>query len=390
MSARVRVARVITRLNVGGPAIQAMLLSTRLNASRYETLLLSGRLGPREGDMLALRPADGLRRRTVGGLGREIAPAADVRAFAEIVAVLRDYRPHIVHTHMAKAGLLGRLAARLVGVPIVVHTFHGNVLRGYFPGWQSHALLHLERLLARLSTRVISISPLQSDELRRLRIGEDSRLVEVPIGLDLGPFLDPPRGRFRAELALGHEVPLVGIVGRLVAIKGVDVYLAGAEHLARRRHDVHFVVLGDGELREELAVLARELGIADRTHFLGWRADMPSFYADLDVVTLTSHNEGTPVSLIEALAARRAVAATAVGGVPDLLGSGSCGVLVGDGDAQGLADAVAELLDRPERRAELGDAGRARVYPGYDVSTLVRRIDDLYRQLLFDHARVST
>jgi len=374
------VARVITRLNVGGPAIQALLLTERLDPERYETILLCGRPGPREGDMLELRGIADVRPSIVPALGREISLVADLRALWHLVRLLRAYRPDIVHTHLAKAGLLGRVAARAAGARVVVHTFHGNVLQGYFGPVRSWLLLQLERVLARISTAVVSIAPSQSRELTRLGIGDVARRVELPLGLDLAPFLDPPRGEIRRELGLAPDALVVGIVARLVPIKDLGTFLLAAQRIARARPEVRFLVVGDGPERGALEGRAEALGLAGALTFLGWRADLAAIYGDCDVVLLTSRNEGTPVSLIEALAAGRAVVATRVGGVPDVVEG--CGILVPAGDDAAVAAAALEILSDPGRRERLGRAGRDRVYPAYDAATLVTRIDSLYQRLL--------
>jgi glycosyltransferase involved in cell wall biosynthesis len=314
-------------------------------------------------------------------LRREITPIGDARALADLVQIMRRFRPDIVHTHLAKAGMLGRLAARMVGVPIILHTFHGNVLRGYFGTTRSRVFLTIERLMARLSTRVIAISPQQRSEIADLGIAGLEKIVEIPLGLDLAPFLQGSPGSLRAELGIPPQCPIVGTVARLVPIKGIDVFLSAAAAVARRRPDVRFVVVGDGELRANLERLAAGLGIADRVRFTGWRADLPGIYADLDVFVLCSHNEGTPVSIIEAMASGRAVVATAVGGVIDLLRDGG-GILAPDGGSDDIANAIIVLLGDAERRRALTEVGRRRVYPTYDASSLVAHIDTLYSELI--------
>lgn len=374
---RIRVARIITRLNVGGPAIQALMLSERLDPARYDCMLVCGTEGPSEGNMLALR-GSAVTPTLVPELGRSISPLRDIVAFVRLVRVLRAFRPHVVHTHLAKAGLLGRVAARVAGAPVVVHTFHGNVLRGYFRGPLTAAFIGLERLLARISSRIVAISPGQRRELEELGIGRE-RIVEIPLGFDLAPFATAAPGSLRAEVGSG---PLVGIVARLVPIKAVDVFLRAARRVSEARPNVRFVVVGDGDLREDLEVLARTLGIAESVRFLGWRADLPSIYADLDVLVLTSQNEGTPVSIIEALAAGRAVVATEVGGVGDVLGACERGLLVPRGDADAVAGAIVRLLDDAELRARLGAAGQSYALATHDGAALLRRIDRLYSDLL--------
>jgi glycosyltransferase involved in cell wall biosynthesis len=381
VTGRIRVARIITRLNVGGPAIQAMTLTARLDADRFESLLIAGRTSFAEADMREHRPERGLEVVEIPALGREIVPVADLKAFVRLVSLLRSWRPDVVHTHMAKAGLLGRVAARLAGVPVVIHTFHGNVLQGYFGRSRSLLFLTLERILARLSTKVISISPQQTAELTRLRVAPPDRIVEIPLGFDLAPFFAAGAGTLRRELGLADDVPLIGTVARLVPIKGVDVFIDSAALVAAERTDAMFVIVGGGELAAALRERAAHSGLAERVRFLGWRADIASILADLDVFVLSSHNEGTPVSVIEALAAGRAVVATDVGGTRDILGDPPAGRLVPAGDAAGISRAVLELLSDDMKRATLGRLGRQRA-TSYDIRHLLDRIAALYASLV--------
>lgn len=382
---KLRVLRIITRLNIGGPALHVAILTRRLDPSRFETLLVAGQEAPSEGSMLSLgRLGEDVRPMRVPELVRRISPLSDLRALWRVHGIVRAYRPQIVHTHLAKAGTVGRIAARLARVPIVLHTFHGSVIQGYFGAARSRSVLLIERAMARISTRVISISPTQTAELRAAGIGRD-RLVEVPLGLELDPFRVAPRGRLRRELGVPPAAPLIGLVGRLVPVKRVDLFLEAAALVSRRHPDATFVVVGDGELRRELVEQAQRLGIGPRVHFLGWRSDLPGIYADLDVVALTSRNEGTPVSVIEALASARPVVATAVGGVPDLLGRSEFGSLVPPGDPDAIAIAIVDLLADEGRRTRLAELGPSRVIPAYDAGTLVTRIEQLYQDLGREH-----
>jgi glycosyltransferase involved in cell wall biosynthesis len=376
---RIRIARVITRLNVGGPAIQALLLTARLDARRFSSVLLAGRTGEREGDMAELRPVNGVRPILLPDLRREISPAHDLRALVVLFRRFRALRPHVVHTHLAKAGTLGRIAALLARVPVIVHTFHGNVLSSYFGGPTSAAFTRVERMLARATTRVIAISPTQAAELERRRIGA-RRIEMVPLGVDLSAFRDARAGAYRAEIG-ADAVPLVGIVARLVPIKRVDLFLVAAARIAERVPVARFVVVGDGPMRATLERRCAELGLASRVRFDGWRADVASVYADLDVLVCCSDNEGTPVSVIEAMATGTPVVATAVGGVPDVVRGGE-GVLVPSGDPAALAGAVSRLLEDPVGRGDLGRRGRERILREHDASALVSRIEDLYARLL--------
>jgi glycosyltransferase involved in cell wall biosynthesis len=379
---RIRVMRVITRLNIGGPAIHVSLLTSRLDPERYETLLVSGVESAAEGNMLKLGRLPPVQPKTVPALGRAISPLDDVRALGALVSLARSFKPDIVHTHLAKAGALGRVAARLAGVRVVVHTYHGSVFRGYFGQRESAVYLQIERALARITTRIVAITSGQKADLVSLGIAPSAKIVEIPLGLDLEQFRElPSRDDALAALGLPSEMRYVTIVARLVAIKDIPTFIRAVARVTESHPDVRGLVVGDGPDRAAIEGVARELGQGDRCRFLGWRADLPNVYAASDVVALSSLNEGSPVSLIEAMAAARAVVATAVGGVPDLVHDGS-GILVAPGDDGALGDAMVTLLRDPNRRAEMGRAGRDLAFRRFGSGRLVDDIDRLYVDLL--------
>lgn len=379
----VRVVRIIARLNIGGPAIHATLLTDRLDPRQYETTLVTGAEDPSEGNYLSLHGRGDAGIVRLPELGREIRGVRDLGSLRSLVALLRRIRPHIVHTHAAKAGTLGRLAARICGVPILVHTFHGHVLRGYFSPRKERVFRAIERGLASLTDELVAVSPRVRQELLDMRIGHPDRFSVVPLGFDLERFTraDARRGELRRELGVANGAPLVGIVARLVPIKAHEVFFGAAALVHRTRPDVHFIVVGDGERRAELESLVRDAGLAKVTHFLGWRADLDRIYADLDVVALTSRNEGSPVALIEAMAAGRPVVSTAVGGVADVVKDGETGWLVPDGDHAALAHRIATILDSGVR-AEVGTAARQHVLARYGADRLLSEVDALYARLL--------
>lgn len=383
-AARIRLVRVITRLNVGGPALHTMLLTERLDPARYDSLLVAGVANADEGDYLALhgRAADRVVR--VPTLRREIHPAADGAALVELVRLMRRIRPHVVHTHTAKAGVLGRVAARLARVPVVVHTYHGHVFEGYFGSRRARLFLSVERAVARRTDCLLAVSGAVRRDLLALGVGQPEQFRVVPLGLDLDRFVasDTWRGGLRAELGLPPEAPLVGIIARLVHIKAHEVFLRAAARVAREVPGSRFVLVGDGERRAELETLAMEHGLAGRAHFLGWRRDLERVYADLDVVVLTSRNEGLPVAVIEAMAAGRPVVATRVGGVADVVEDGVTGHLASSGDAEAVAAAVVDLLLDPKRSQTMGQAGRERVVQRFQTGRLLSDLDGLYRDLL--------
>lgn len=387
MGSPARICRIIGRLNIGGPAIHVILLTHGLRARGYETMLVVGQEGPYEGTLRDLAAQKGVEPVLLPELGREIHPGHDFIALCKLVRLLRRERPDIVHTHTAKAGTVGRIAAKLAGVPIVVHTFHGHVLHGYFGRSTSSIFLWIERCLARVSTRVLTVSERQRRDLLRLRIGRPETVGVMPLGLELDPLLraDRWRGETRRRLGIPAEAPLVGIIARLVPIKDHHTFLKATAELHRSRPDAHCLIVGDGELRARLEQEALALGLEGRVHFLGWQHELGPIYADLDLVVLSSLNEGTPVSLIEAMAAGLPVVATDVGGVPDVVSDGKTGLLAPPKDPPAMSRAMGTLLDDPGRRRAMGQLGREAVYPKYSDGSLLDRMDRLYSSLLHAH-----
>jgi len=304
----------------------------------------------------------------------------DARALAAVRRLLGETGAGLLHTHMAKAGTIGRVAATTMSRrPRLVHTFHGHVLEGYFPPTVQRAFIEIERALARRTDALVAVSPEVRDALQYLGIGARQEFHVIPLGLDLEPFLSVsgPRQELRRHLGLGPDRPLVGVVGRLVAIKGLDVLLDAIFLLP----DVHLAVIGDGNERAALTGRARSLGLADRVHFVGWWPDIPSAMSDCDVVALTSRNEGTPVALIEALAAGRPVVATDVGGVRHVVEDGVSGWLAPPDDPAAVAGLLRRVLDDPEPAAAFARAGRESVRGRFGQERLVADIRALYTDL---------
>jgi glycosyltransferase involved in cell wall biosynthesis len=374
-----RLLQVITRLNVGGPARLVVHLNRALQGRGFECRLVTGTEGPSEG-----RIDPGTERvTTIPALRREISPRHDLAAATALDRLVRAWRPDIVHTHLAKAGALGRIAARRRSVPVTVHTFHGHVLDGYFPRPVARAFLAAERGLAKRTTALVAVSDAVRDELLALGIGREEQWHVIPVGLELDGLLGTPPARTKARRGLGLPTAgkVVGIVGRLVPIKDHETFLRAAARLVREREDVAFVVAGDGEERAVLEARAREL-LGDRVVFLGWVQDLAALYAALDVVVLTSRNEGTPVSLVEAGAVGRPVVATRVGGVPDVVADGETGTLVPPGDPAATAAAIGRLLDEPALAKAMGEAARASVPSRFSADRLVDDLAALYEHLL--------
>ncbi len=377
----IRVMRIIARLNVGGPAIHVTLLTERLGPPEFESTLVCGPVGPQEGDMAYLAQQRGIQPVYVAELGRELSPLRDVLTLFTLWRLMRRFRPDVVHTHTAKAGFVGRVAAWLARVPVRVHTYHGHVFQGYFSPRKTQVFLWLEQAMARLSDRLITISPGLRDELvQQYRIAPVEKFAVVPLGLELAPFAQTPRhqGEFRARFNLPLAAPLIGIVGRLVPIKNHALFLQMAAQVIAAQPAARFAIIGDGESRSEIEAQVAALGLRDAVTFTGWQTDLKPIYSDLDVLVISSHNEGTPVSLIEALAAGVPVVSTAVGGVPDLLRGGDWGELVPPGDPAALAAAVLAALAQPAATPAVQQA----VIAEYDIARLADDLAALYRDLL--------
>ncbi len=382
---KISLLRLIARLNVGGPAIHTILLTQLLNPERFDSTLVAGQISPSEGDMTYLAEDCGIEPVFLPELGREIHWRKDIMALWKLFRLLRTRRPTIVHTHTAKAGMLGRLAAKLAGVPIVLHTFHGHVFHSYFSRSKTRCFLGIERWLAGFTDAVITLSPKQRQEILDYGIGRPEKVHAIGLGLDLKSFVDSRalRGRLRRELQLSDDLPLVGIVARLVPVKGLSYFLQAAKLLVQDRPECIFVIVGDGELRETLERDVEKLGIRNNVRFLGFRRELPEIYADLDCAVLSSLNEGLPVALIEAMSSGKPVVATEVGGVGDLVQHGRTGLLVPPKDSAALAEAILRLLSLSrEKRAEMGDAARRSVYPKYHISSLTTELEKLYNALL--------
>ncbi len=381
----IRIARLIARLNVGGPAIHVVLLTSRLRERGYETTLISGQEAAHEGDMLDLARDRNVEPVRIPELGRELSLLKDPLTLFKLVRLLRRIKPHIVHTHTAKAGTLGRIAALLARVPIVVHTFHGHVFSGYFSSWRTRLFLAIERFLARRSTRIIGVSEKCREDLLQLGVSDERRLIHIPLGLELARFpkdAERLKGRLRERLGLAEDVPLVAHVARLVPIKRHDVYLRAIAEVRARFPEARFLIVGDGETREALEALTKELHLEESVIWLGFVKDPAEVYADADIVALTSDDEGLPVAVIEALSSGRAVVATRVGGVPELVEEGVSGFLAERGDASDFARALGSALEDLERCHEMGRFAQARILKELSIDRLVDDLDNLYRECL--------
>ncbi len=381
---KLKILRIIARLNVGGPAIHAILLTQALNNERFESILVTGQVGKAEKDMIYLAKEKGVRPVIIPELGRQISPIKDVLALCKIFMLIKREKPDIVHTHTAKAGALGRVAAVLAGVPVRIHTFHGHIFESYFNKFYIVLFLLIERILALFTKFIVVVSQAQKKEIgEHYKITGPGKIKVIPLGLELEKLfpINTCTGKLRKELGLGEDVIVVGIVGRLVPVKNHKMFLDAANllpGLLRDKFKIKYLIVGDGEERASLEEYAKKLGLGNDTIFCGWREDMAGIYSDLDIVGLTSFNEGTPVALIEALAAGRPVIATDVGGVADVVKDGINGYLIASGDARAFALRLADLVKDTGKRSEFGLNGRRMVREIFSKERLVRDIAGLY------------
>ena len=383
----IRVLRVIARLNMGGPAIHVASLAAGLETRGYHTTLVAGSLARGEDSMAFLAERLGVSVVSVAELQREVSVLHDARSVVRVAELIRSERPHILHTHTAKAGAIARAAALLAGdarPPVVLHTFHGHVLKGYFGAGRTALFRQVERTLARASDVLVAVSPEVRDELVELGVAPYAKFVVIRLGIPLEERLGGPGADadYRHLYGIPAGAFVVGWVGRMTEVKATGAVLEIVRAARIRGVDAVLCMVGDGPDREGLERLAHELGIAKQCYFVGYQSDVAGYYRLFDAFLLPSVNEGTPVSAIESLASGTPVVANRVGGVPDVVRDGVDGFLVEPGDAEAAAERLARLAADPGLRARLGDSGRARVLARYSVSRLVDDVDRLYRSLL--------
>lgn len=376
----IRILRVIARLNIGGPAIHVTLLNHHLQAPRFQSLLAAGKIESGEGDMAYLAEEMNVKVHTLEFLARSINPAGDLRSLFELYKLMKQFKPDVVHTHTAKAGFLGRVAAWLARVPVRVHTFHGHVFDGYFGKLKTHIFLTMERIAARLSDRIFTLTDsLREDISQTYGVCPIEQIQVLPLGLNLERFRESKRGvgDFRKVWNIDPESKIIGIVGRLVPIKNHELFLETAAIVAEKLPEAVFAIVGGGELMPVLRQQALELGLEEKVRFTDWQQELCPIYSDLDTLVLCSDNEGTPVSIIEALTAGCPVVSTDVGGVSELLQGGKLGRLVPRRDSSALAEAILASLEDTvtvEQRDYMRES--------FGIERLVGDLENIYTDLL--------
>lgn len=371
---RIRVMRVIARMNVGGPALQVSNLMRGLDGELFEHRLYAGFVGPDEADYVDQRAVD-VQVRRVPTLGRAVRPTDDLRALSELTAAMRRFRPHIVHTHTAKAGALGRAAAVLARVPVRVHTFHGHLLQGYFSPAKTRLVVQAERTLAAVTDRLVAVGCGVRNDLLAAGIGRPPQYAVVPPGTRLAPL--PGRSQARSRLGLPQDCLVVAYVGRVTRIKRPDRFLAVVREVCTAVPTARFVVCGDGDLHGDLEAAT---DLRESLHLLGWRPDVETVYAAADMVLLTSDNEGMPVSLIEAGLAGLPAVATDVGSVAEVIRDRQTGLLARP-DADELTRHTVTILRDDRLRRRMGQQARAWTTQRFGAERLVQDTHDLYASI---------
>ena len=357
-----RVLHIITRMDVGGSSDDTLLLVTRMPRPEFDNALISGPTMdpvPGLGESLARATVPWVE---VPSLRRPVSVPRDLMAVRDLQRRIRRLRPDIVHTHSSKAGFVGRLAARIAGVPRIFYTPHGHVFHSYYGRPITRMFVALERFAARFTERIVVLTDAEAQQHLAVGVGRREQFVKIPSGVDLTAVLaEAPGGhRVRRELGFSDETPVIGAVARLVPVKGLQYLVSAMPEIVRSCPDAHLVLAGDGDRRPELEALARRLSLADRVHFLGFRRDAAAVTAALDVFVLPSLNEGQGRVLVTAMALGVPIVATKVGGVPEVIEEGCQGLLVPPADPSALSRAVTALLTDREKAASLGKAGRAR------------------------------
>lgn len=367
------------------------ILSRYLPQEKYQTLLLGGALDPDERCKFDEFRAKGLRIEIVDEMRRELNPWQDLKAILHVARIIKREKPDIVCTHTAKAGTIGRMAGLLCRVPVIVHTFHGHVFEQYFGALKTAFFLRIERFLARVTDQIIAISPSQRlDLVEKYRIAAPDKVTMIRLGFELNRFFRLEKStRLKHSLGIPEDHVLIAIIGRIVPIKNLPMMLRVMQRVAQKRPDIHLCVVGGGEEQKQLEILTKELQIDTRVHFVGWIEEIEHIYQGIDLLALTSLNEGTPVTLIEAMASRIPVIATQVGGVNDLLCDGENGVLCPSNDAGTMADRLLAMLEDSEgSRRRVANAFEL-VKNHYHYSRLVNEIDALYTCLLKKHGIIE-
>ena len=392
-----KILRIHNRLIVGGPSHNVTLLTAYLSPE-FETRLLVGKKDPAEKDAAYIAQRLGLKPIEIAEMRRNILPFNDIIAYFKIKKIIREFKPDIVHTHASKSGAIGRLAAKSCNVPLIVHTFHGNVFHSYFNGFLTSLIIRIERFLAKKTNAIVAISDSQRKELTDVyKIAPPEKIFTIPLGFNLEKFSvdqDTKKELFRNKYGFDKNDIVIGIIGRLVPVKNHEMFLEVAALIkASSNKNVRFVIIGDGESRTQIENKATGLNLS-YSYFVShpkvttdilvtsWETEIDQALAGIDIIVLTSHNEGTPVSLIEAQAAYKPVVSTNVGGIEDIVQHGETGFITEAGDTATFAQHIQTLIDNPQLRDQMGKKGFENVIKRYSKQRLITDMKHLYLSFL--------
>ena len=369
--------RLIARMNVGGPAVQVSGLMREFNSNEFDHRLYTGFCAIDEADFLDSVATD-VKATRIEGLGRRVSLRGDIKAFISLVTVIRDFKPHVIHTHTAKAGFLGRLASVIsLHKSIRVHTFHGHLLNGYFGVFKRLLVVVAERSLATITSQLLAVGDKVREDLLKARIGKIEKFGLMPPGLEIG--ILPPKPEAKAFYALSNDRLQCAFIGRVTQIKRPDRFLDVVSEIKKRQVKLDFFIAGDGELLEvcRKRIATEELPVS----VLGWQSNIERVLSAADIVVLTSDNEGTPLCLIQAGMAGLPVVTTNVGSIPEVVLNNQTGIIT-ELDVRQIADALENLANNPALRAQLGAAAQEFTLENFGVQRLVNDHEELYKRLL--------
>ncbi len=381
---KVKVLQIITRLDAGGSATSVMELAARLDKQRYATFVVAGKTNDPDGAVRQFLEKRGVAHVFLNDLVRPVAVWSDLKVLWRLYRMIRKGRYDIVHTHTSKAGILGRWAAWLAGVPRIVHTTHGHIFYGYFGKLLTGLFIFAERVTALITDRVVVLTRMERDDHLRLKIGSTDRLTVIPTAIDLSAFsVDPKNGQqLRHQLGIPQEDIVFGSVARLDPVKGNRFLIDAMAQMLKKYPATTLVLVGDGSERESLMGHCHALGIQDRVIFTGHQRDVARHLNLMDIFVLASINEGMGMVLLEAMACAKAVIATRTGGIPEIIEDGYNGILVPPGDADALAHAMMELLAHPDTRSRLEENAKKFDLQKFNIDKMVSDMEQLYASVL--------
>jgi glycosyltransferase involved in cell wall biosynthesis len=395
-----KVLQIVNRLNLGGITYNAASIAARIRPE-FETMIVAGMKDDTEESSEFMLKELGLEAVYIPNMMREISPVQDFKAYLHLLKIIRAYKPDIVHTHAAKAGLIGRLAAKTAGVPVIVHTYHGHVFHSYFGKIKTKIILGIERFLGKISTGIIAISEKQKKELGEVyKVTRPEKIHVIELGYDLTPFqtnVEEKRKQFRAQYGIATDTVVIGVIGRLVSIKNLPFLIRIWQRITTAKNlNIKCFLIGDGEDRPQLELLCKETGIAYSTPeqpnrnatlvFTSWIFNPDLALAGVDIVALCSHNEGTPASLIEAQAAGKPIITTDVGGISNIVVPDQTAILIKAGDERSFEEQLLRLIEDAALRNRLSEKGPAFATGRFHFDRLTRDIKDFYRHLLTKHS----